>query len=326
MISMEISPRELRDSEIREAFRGYHRDDVNDLLERAAATIDALSARVRELGERLAHGVAGAERGRTRELEEMLERTLLLAKRAAEEEVTEAQAKARQVVDDAEAKARRLIADAEFDVRRRVEEERKRVESELIDLGQRREVLGNAVAELERFEAEYRERMIRSIEADLALIGGRAPSAPESVPVMPDVEVPVAAEGVMTRAATQPAPDDDDVELRPAASFGAPEATEPPPPPAALDLDELGIDAPAPTANPAPTAAPTVTPAEPDQVAELEVDLSERTQPLMLDDDAFFAQLREAVSDDNPATETEVSFFDQDEDDAPARRDLFRRR
>ena len=38
---MEITARELRDVEIAEAFRGYNREVVNDLLERAAATVEA---------------------------------------------------------------------------------------------------------------------------------------------------------------------------------------------------------------------------------------------------------------------------------------------
>ena len=40
---MDVTPRELRDIEIREAFRGYHRDEVDELLERAAATIEDLT-------------------------------------------------------------------------------------------------------------------------------------------------------------------------------------------------------------------------------------------------------------------------------------------
>lgn len=44
-----ITPRYLRDVEIRDALRGYNRDDVNTLLERAAQTIEALEARVRQL-------------------------------------------------------------------------------------------------------------------------------------------------------------------------------------------------------------------------------------------------------------------------------------
>src|SRR5438270_8728416 len=62
---MEISPRELRDVEIRESLRGYNRDEVNDLLERAAGTIEATTERLQQLTERLAS--AQSEAGRTRE-------------------------------------------------------------------------------------------------------------------------------------------------------------------------------------------------------------------------------------------------------------------
>jgi len=44
-----ISPRELRDVDIVECFRGYKRDDVNDLLDRAAVTLEWLSERARGL-------------------------------------------------------------------------------------------------------------------------------------------------------------------------------------------------------------------------------------------------------------------------------------
>ena len=46
---MDVTPRELRDTDIREGFRGYHRDDVDELLERAAATIEGHQERVRQL-------------------------------------------------------------------------------------------------------------------------------------------------------------------------------------------------------------------------------------------------------------------------------------
>ena len=39
----DITPQELRASEVKEAFRGYHRDEVDMLLERAAATIENLT-------------------------------------------------------------------------------------------------------------------------------------------------------------------------------------------------------------------------------------------------------------------------------------------
>ena len=43
----------------------------------------------------------------------MLHRTLLLAQRAADEAVAEAQFKARQILDDAESKARAQLSEAE---------------------------------------------------------------------------------------------------------------------------------------------------------------------------------------------------------------------
>ena len=352
---MEISPRELRDTEIREAFRGYHRDDVNELLERAAATIEALTTRVRELGDRLASATPAGAPNRSRDLEDMLERTLLLAKRTADEEVAEAQAKARQLVEDAEAKARKLVLDAEVDSRRRAEEERGKIQRQLADLSERRELLVTNVTDLERFEAEYRERLLRSIEADLAVISGRSEAAPGPVPEVAEVEVPPLPEGVASpaagaasgpeavvaadksstdeRAAEQPAPaepsDDatgngagngagDDAHtaalLEAAAAALAAQGSDD-----VAGEDEptaaLGIDA-------ARAAPSTESPARQIDLLDEETIDAE----VVDDDDVFFAQLREAVSDDREDTAEETSFFDQDVGGAKAGRDIFRRR
>lgn len=346
---MEISPRELRDMEIREAFRGYHRDDVNELLERAALTIEALTARVRELGDRLA-AAPSATSARSRDLEEMLERTLLLAKRTADEEVAEAQAKARQLVDDAEAKARKLLLDAEVDARRRAEEERGKIQRELVDLSQRRDVLVTAVAELERFEAEYRERLLRSIEADLAVIGGRPPAAPGPRPEVPLVEVPPPPEGIVRREPPasaieqEPPATDDEPSVDPQAMLAAAaariaerrDAEEAGEATAAYD-DMLPPRDAAPAAPPAPAAATPEEDGEPgrrygygqiDLLGEESVDaeVDDDVDAVdAVDDDAFFAQLRDAVSDDRPLSPAETSFFDQELDDT-AQREMFRRR
>src|SRR6185369_15679414 len=185
---MEITPRELRDVEIREAFRGYSRDEVNELLERAAATLEAANERVQQMSERL--NTAQSETGHTRETEDILHRTLLLAQRAADEAVNEAAAKARQMVDDAEIQSRRLIADAESDARRRGESERRRLEEEILDLATRRDTLLADVEALTRFEADYRDRSVRALEADLAALRSRPPASPGVRPEPSDVEIP----------------------------------------------------------------------------------------------------------------------------------------
>ena len=66
------------------------------LLERAAGTIEGLSERVRQVTERLAEAESNA--GRSRETEEMLQRTLLLAQKTADEAVADAQKRARQLL------------------------------------------------------------------------------------------------------------------------------------------------------------------------------------------------------------------------------------
>src|SRR5207342_2182758 len=113
---MDVTPRELRDIDIREGFRGYNRYDVDELLERAATTIDGSNERIRRLTEQLAE--VESKQGKSREAEDMLQRTLLLAQRAADEAVAEAQIKARQILDDAESKSRSMVSEAETTARR----------------------------------------------------------------------------------------------------------------------------------------------------------------------------------------------------------------
>ena len=189
---MEITPRELRDVEIRAEMRGYHRDEVNDLLERAAAS-DRGRQRAHQPAAPNGSSSAQTEAGRTRETEDILHRTLLLAQRAADEAVAEATAKSRQMLDDAEIQSRRLVADAEADARRKGETERRRLEEEILDLAGRRDALLADVEALTRFEAEYRERMVRALEADLSALRSRPTTAPGSRPEPSEVEMPVVA-------------------------------------------------------------------------------------------------------------------------------------
>jgi DivIVA domain-containing protein len=310
---MEITPRELRDVEIRAEMRGYHRDEVNELLERAATTIEAANERLGQLNERV--GSLQTEAGKTRETEDILHRTLLLAQRAADEAVAEATAKARQMLDDAEIQSRRLVADAESDARRKGEHERQRLEGEILELAGRRDALLADVEALTRFEAEYRERMVRALEADLFALRSRPTTAPGTRPEPTDVELPVAAEG-FARAdlATN------EVDVRNLFEEGpAPATPEPAPEPAPALAPE---PAPAPAASSDTPAPPTPTPAPIDLLANDGVDAD------VLDDDAFFATLRDAVHDDAPLgpREDDDRFFDQDAGDGGTFRDVFRRR
>ena len=392
---MDITPRELRDVEIRESFRGYNRDDVNELLERAAATLDSVNERMQQMNERLT--TVQSETGHTRETEDILHRTLLLAQRAADEAVGEATAKARQMLDDAEIQSRRLVADAEADARRRGETERRRLEEEVLDLAGRRDALLADVEALTRFEADYRDRMVRALEADLSALRSRPPASPGPRPETSDVDLPVLAEGFARRGQSDTPPAVETPPARPVESPLAPVApvapVAPQPAPYVASPAPFAAQTPpayqaAPTAAPAPTeaeraaisestteavdvqslfdragmgssslafekpaAAPT--PPAPDPFAARtavdsapplgspapaengslpSVNAADAIDAEVLDDDAFFATLREAVHDDTPLGPREEGdatgenmFFDQEAENSGFR-DVFRRR
>src|SRR6478735_6135159 len=225
---MDVTPRELRDIDIRERFGGYNRDDVDDLLERAAARIEGLEGQVRDLSTRAEAG--DVESGKTRETEEMLHRTLLLAQRAADEAVAEAQAKARQILDEAETKARR-----------QAETERRRLESEVLELGAKRDALVADVDALDRFEQDYRVRLRRAVEADLEQLSSKGSVAPSPRPTTHDVEMPAAASTPAPAASSAPA---------------TPSAPPAPTPSVASTPAPVAPSTPAPSAPSAPSAVP----------------------------------------------------------------------
>ena len=394
---MEITPRELRDTEIHSEMRGYSRDEVNDLLERAAASIDAANERVTQLQDRLTS--AQSEATRTRETEDILHRTLLLAQRAADEAVAEATAKSRQMLDDAEMSSRRLVAESEAEARRKGEAERRRLEQEIVELAGRRDTLLADVEALTRFEAEYRERMVRALETDLSSLKTRSTTAPASKPEPSDVEIPAATTPAPAPTASGPAvPDPAAASPFGAAPFGAPpfggNARTPDDAPAPRESggpetsevdvrtlfeqsqeraqrdvapDERALDLPAreqPREQPAPEQAArdsdrgetaraessnaepsrTESPAPADEPAAADIARAAGFQPIdlagnepvdanILDDDAFFATLRDAVHDEKPLGPRdegddptgENAFFDQDAERGSFR-DVFRRR
>ena len=352
---MDVTPQELRDIEIRESFRGYHRDDVDELLERAAATIEHLEHQIRILQERLASGPAPRrEREPERAPErapapapaptpapapvpvpvagpdgDVIQRTLILAQRAADEAVAEAQARAAQVTGEAEAKAQAMVAEAESTARRIAETERRRIETEIAQLTTTRDALTADVDALEIFAAEYRDRIRRAIEAELLHLTASAGTT-ESFPARPLLQT----EGLVLPSAPPAA------ELAPAPEpVPAPVAPPEPEPTAAVAIVEAerfddepvwnaqaesawspepagGWGDPAPAddtwGGSAPAAAPAPAPADDWGGSE------------SLDDDAFFASLRDAVRDDEPLGPRDE--FDDELEDPDGSRKLFRRR
>ena len=388
---MDVTPQELRSSEIKDSWRGYDRDEVDDLLERAAVTIESLTQRVQESSSRPAPAAAAAAAApapadlplpSSREDADMLQRTLLLAQRAADDAVNEAQARARQLLEESEAKAQSLVSDAEATARRIAEGERRRLEAEIIELSARREQLRADADALEAYATGYRDRLRAAIEADLANLGAEV-EPPSARPELHDVELPAEREPIPEALVTlvddegtdRYAPVDDEpwdtgssggsfnaVDAPPergatpfkaesslrTSPVAAPPRPEPMPaptagewPPRAPGAEASTMTAPAVESSwlssddelaPAPQAFDAPAPWE-HETAHHEVFASEvpmDPNPVdtdSLDDEAFFASLREAVRDDaplGPRDEDQSGFFDGDSD--PDRRRFRRRR
>jgi DivIVA domain-containing protein len=310
---MDVSPQELRDTDIREGFRGYHRDDVDELLERAATTIEGLSERVRQITERITE--AESSGSRNRETEETLQRTLILAQRTADEAIADAQKRARKMLEESETKSRTLVSEAEATARRIAEDERRRIETEVRELAARRDKLKNDVDALEKFESEYRDRIRSVIEAELDSLG-RSSSEGAPRPKLHEIEVPPALPEQVARARPTAPP------AAPPAPPLIPRAPLPDETAAPADVAEQGRSAKAPSE---------AVPDEPrdDGMAAFVTD--EPIEAEVLDDDAFFASLREAVRDeDAPLSlqedDTSENFFDQEEEEEESGRRRFRRR
>lgn len=252
---MDVTPHELRTVEFREAWRGYRPDDVDDLLDRVAATLELRVEQVQQLTARLEHAESEARHGQ--EVEEMLRRTLLLAQQTADEAVAAAEARARALVDDAEARANAIMQHAESDAVESGAAQRRRIDREMTELGQLRDQLLVDVEALEKFEEEYRGRIRAMVEADLAVLDQRAGVTAPPRPAVHDIDLPAPAVSVDVREATP-------------AGAAAVEA----------------VVAEVPSGPAAAVAAPAAGEAR------------RRTEPL--DDDEFFASLREAVNDDTP--------------------------
>jgi cell division initiation protein len=184
---MDITPQELRASEVKEAFRGYHRDEVDALLERAAATIENLTD---QLHRPRAVTVSPADRNDA----ETIQRTLLLAQRAADGALAEAQERARVLVEEAQEQAQVLVGDAEAKVRRIHDEEARRHEGELAALLARRDRLEADADALEAYADGYRSRVRAAVAADVAKLGV-AIEPPSPRPELHDAHVDTSASG-----------------------------------------------------------------------------------------------------------------------------------
>ena len=169
----------LRTVEFRETLKGYHRDDVDEYLEKAAVEAEGLQEQLRQSNERLrkaAETIAQLETELAAKPEapapppapaepvvadDTLQRTLVLAQKFVDETKADAEAQAARVIAEAEAEARKLQVESE----QRLREEIARLESN-------RSQLSNEVDTMARQLESERERLRSALAEMLSWVDG----------------------------------------------------------------------------------------------------------------------------------------------------------
>jgi cell division initiation protein len=295
MLSMEVSPKTLREVEFREKMRGYHPEDVDQFLERVAASVEVLQDRLRQAVERAQRAEqAAAEAGGT---DEALRRTLVLAQRTADLAVQEAREQAARILASAEQQAQGILADADERAQRAHDDALVEARAELTRLEASRTHLQAEVDTLTRWVEEHRAHLALALQEALSRI--EQADLLSSPPVSRGVE-PSASRAAAGRPGAVPTP-----ETGRAPGTTLPEADSAGP---ATVAWQAGGDTPQAEGAPAPDDRPADPPAEGDPyIAELRRAVNE-SQPLGPREDE---QTEEAPPD--PA---DNDFFDQDVGDS----------
>ncbi len=209
------TPHDLRNAELREAFRGYRPEEVEELLERAAVTLERMHERYRQLQEKI--GALESEGSTAKEMESVLRQTLLLAQRTADETVTAAHERARHLVEESEDRALTLTTDAEQQARIVGEAQRQKFEAIVAELSARREVLTLDIDALERVQADYRGRLRAILEKELEDLDRRAALAAPMRPDLHEIDLSAVPEPPVESSAAGPA-EPEPTEVDPAGS------------------------------------------------------------------------------------------------------------
>jgi cell division initiation protein len=176
---MNLTPQDVEKQVFRERRKGYDPEEVDQFLDKVAESLGTL-ARERDEANRRIGELEEASQG-ARESETLLRRTLISAERTAEQTVADAQEEAARMLEEARREAAELIETAEADShemrraaeeeaaeRRRAAEEETTQELEAARVGADR--VRRAVAELQEFREEYRERVQAVIAEQLAAL------------------------------------------------------------------------------------------------------------------------------------------------------------
>lgn len=190
----------LRTVEFRETLKGYHRDDVDEYLEKAAVEAEGLQEQLRQTSERLrqaAERIAQLEselssKPATQSIDQAaaddtLQRTLLLAQKFVDETKAESEAQAIKILSEADAKARQMTEEAKEQATHIAAEAERRLRAEITRLESQRLQLTTEVDTMARHLDGERARLRSALTDILAWVDKNVnPSASPEVRSEPE--------------------------------------------------------------------------------------------------------------------------------------------
>ncbi len=162
----------LRTVEFRETLKGYHRDDVDEYLEKAAVEAEGLQEQLRQSGERLrqaAERISQLEAALEQQQaappvepevpDDTLQRTLLLAQKFVDQTKAEAEEQAARTIAEADANARLMTEQAQTQASQLAAESEQRLREEINRLEESRSKLTHEVESMSRHLEAERNRL-----------------------------------------------------------------------------------------------------------------------------------------------------------------------
>jgi DivIVA domain-containing protein len=162
----------LRTVEFRETLKGYHRDDVDEYLEKAAVEAEGLQEQLRQSGERLrqaAERISQLETALEQQptpqpaepaiADDTLQRTLILAQQFVDKTKQDAEAQAARTIADAESAARKMTEQAQSQASQIASESEHRLRDEIGRLEESRSKLSYDIETMSRHLDGERTRL-----------------------------------------------------------------------------------------------------------------------------------------------------------------------
>lgn len=209
---MGISSKEVREVEFRERMRGYHQEDVDEFLEQVARGIEVLEEQLREARAELASGSSHGSQSETPiappvavpppveyPADDVIQRTLILAQRTADQVVAEARGQSETMRSEAKAQAAQIIETAQAQATALANERAKHVAEEVEALESRRADLLSQLSELSSSTRSLRDGLKASLarlmsEVENALVFEYSPALSDERSTGQEIEAPSASE------------------------------------------------------------------------------------------------------------------------------------